>query len=73
MTDGQKEKIKLRANYWNAIAVSVFAVGGLSPVIALSLNRPKQAFMSLFIFAAAVIASYIIHTIAKSIVKSIDD
>ncbi|TPK42655.1 MULTISPECIES: hypothetical protein [unclassified Mesorhizobium] len=36
MTDGEKEKIKLRATYFNGIAIALMAVGGIGPYVTLS-------------------------------------
>lgn len=72
MKESDKEKIKLQANYWNAMAVSVFAVGGLSTVITFTLNRPNEKYFSLIIFVAAMITSYTIHLISRSYLNKID-
>ncbi|RVC64057.1 hypothetical protein [Mesorhizobium sp.] len=36
MTEGQREKIKLRATYFNGIAIALMAVGGIAPYVTLS-------------------------------------
>ncbi len=36
MTDGEREKIKLRATYFNGIAIALMAVGVFGPYVALA-------------------------------------
>ncbi len=71
MTDGRKEKIKLRANYLNSIAVAVFAVGAGTPFFT-SVNRGGITGGEVFLAALATIFSVSLHVIASHYILEID-
>ena len=74
MTDIRTEQIKLRAAYYNGVAVSVVAVGGLG--VALSFireNHSWRAFLSaVALFMACSVISIIMRELAVSYLKDID-
>ncbi|WP_209738699.1 hypothetical protein [Aureimonas populi] len=67
--DGEtrRELAKLTATYYNGLAVSVFAVGGLAPLVAgfsqspIDLEAPWIAVLSLAAFALSLVA----HLVAR--------
>lgn len=75
MTDGQREKIKLRATYVNGLAVGTFTTGALSPIIAFAL-RPDvgdgHIQLSLLITVICFALSVVLHLRAIEALTELD-
>lgn len=74
MTEGQKEETKIRAAYFNGMAVAAFAIGALGPTVSIISTSPhdKPQWIWTFISIIAICLSYGLHTTARRIARSVD-
>ncbi len=74
MSDAEKEQIKLRANYFNSLAVALVAVGGIAPALAISRSAVNWCEMVFPIagFFTSLIFSLGLHFRACGYLKHLD-
>ncbi|RWD35580.1 hypothetical protein [Mesorhizobium sp.] len=74
MTDGEKEKIKMRATFANGIGLAIVAAGGLAPMIAIMTKQFDQSSIlkGFVLFAGALITGTAFHSRAIAILGSLD-
>lgn len=66
MTEREREKIKLMANYRNGIAIAFLAIGGLTAALRL-INQPNPDWISaLAITVFATVVSLLLHYFARA-------
>ena len=74
LSEGQREKIKLRATYLNGLAIGLVLVGGISlpTTIAFNSRGPSELLIagSLFLFSVGI--SPYIHWIATKVLGGLD-
>ncbi|MDX0469934.1 hypothetical protein [Sinorhizobium meliloti] len=71
MTDRDKEKIKLRATYFNGVAIGFSVAGVLVPGLAYS-SDPNANWPALLIFSAGgILISYFVHLVASHQLNSL--
>lgn len=71
MTDRDKEKIKLRATYFNGVAIGFSVAGVLVPGLAYS-SDPNTNWLALLIFSAfGILISYVMHLFASHQLNSL--
>jgi hypothetical protein len=74
MTEARKERIKLRASYFNGIALSIIAVTGFGTVLAY-FNRagePPSWLLLTTIMVPALAASIAMHALAAYTLRGLD-
>ena len=65
ITDREKEKIKLRATYFNGVAIGFSVAGVLVPGLRYS-GDPNANWTGLLIFSAlGILISYVLHLVAS--------
>lgn len=75
LTDAQREKIKLRANYVNGMAVGTFTTGALSPIIAFAIRADSgdsHVQLSLLITVICFALSVALHLRATEALTELD-
>lgn len=70
-TEGEREQVKLEANYMNGIAIGVFIVGGFTIPTSIVLNSGDYVFAVIFA-PFCFVASFILHKAAKRSLKELD-
>jgi len=71
MTESEKERIKLSANYLNGIAIALFAVGAVSPTVS-SLDGGSAPTAPVVIATViCIVASAGLHYVARVILKGL--
>lgn len=65
------ERVKLLATYVNGLAIAVFAVGGLAPILSLFTGAivPDRASYALWIVAICIVFSAALHFTASLILR----
>lgn len=72
-SEGEKERIKLRANYLNGLAIALFAVSVVAPVVAAFGARDWLAVLaSLVLVWAGGMGSWELHKLAQKTVADLD-
>ncbi|MBY2921034.1 hypothetical protein HF259_06220 [Rhizobium leguminosarum] len=66
MTEREREKIKLTANYRNGIAIAFLAIGGLTAGLRLINQQTPDWVSALAITAFAIIISLLLHYFARA-------
>jgi hypothetical protein len=74
MTNAREERIKLRANFLNTLAIAFFGLGGLAAVISGHLGAATTArFIATALFiVGCCVASYALHSAADRTLKELD-
>lgn len=72
MTEGDKEIIKIRASFFNGIAIASMFVGGVVPALDLRAAGWFPGWRSLLVFFAGYSLSLIFHNRAKSVLRTLD-
>ncbi|MCR4267093.1 hypothetical protein [Nitratireductor sp. ZSWI3] len=73
MTEGEKEKIKLRANYLNGLSLIFMGLGGLGPVYtAMQTLETRSLAIALFFLLAGGMSSWELHSIARKELNKLD-
>lgn len=73
MTDGEKEKIKLRASYLNGVALVFLSLGGLGPffIAYQSLELSKILYSLIFLWVGGM-SSWELHQMAQRQLSKLD-
>ncbi len=66
LTEGQREQIKLRASYYNGIAVAIVAVGGLGFVLPLAGDNGREPWL-IGVLSIAMITIVVISIVLREI------
>lgn len=71
----EHEKVKLKANYLNGLAIAVFAIGGLAPLAALAYQNSNGGRSSTVIIGAALcfVGSFALHFVAVRTLGGLKD
>jgi MFS-type transporter involved in bile tolerance (Atg22 family) len=74
MTEGRKEEIKIRAAYFNCMAVTAFAIAALGPTVAMIASSPhdKPQILWVLLSILGLCLSYVLHTTARRLARTID-
>lgn len=74
LSEGQRERIKLRATYMNGVAVGLILVGGLSlpTTIALNARSRSELLLAFALLLFSVVASPYIHLTATKGLRRLD-
>lgn len=74
MTDGEKEKIKLRANYLNGVALIFMSIGGLGPffIAYQTFEWIKMLYSLVFLWAGGM-SSWELHKMAQRQLAKLDE
>ncbi|RWN42600.1 MAG: hypothetical protein EOR96_09690 [Mesorhizobium sp.] len=74
MTEGERERIKLRANYLNGLGLIFAAAGGIGPAILMIYRmETKWLIVGLMLLWAGLMASYELHSLAMKHLKKLDE
>ena len=74
LSEGQRERIKLRATYLNGLSIGLVLVGGLSlpTTIAFNAQTPSELLIAASLFLFSFVASPYIHWIATKVLGGLD-
>lgn len=75
LSDGSKERIKLRSTYINGIALSILSIGVFAPVAAwifFDRIKPERLYLGLAFVAFCFVASYGLHFLAQANLRELD-
>lgn len=75
MKESDKERIKLRANYFNGLAIATFVVGGIAPIASMVYRFSSQSDYAAVLIGTVIcfIASVGLHMMAGWTVRGLDD
>lgn len=73
MSKAREERIKLRANYFNGLAIALAAIGGVAPVVATVLRPEAVAWRSAVLALICLATSYAIHLVSRRTLKGLDE
>lgn len=73
MTEGEKEQLKLRAAYFNGLAIAVAAVGGVAIAAAIYTRPESVSIAGLIMLFLAPAISGALHMHAYQSLRKIDD
>lgn len=66
------EQTKLTANYLNGVAISLFAVGGIAPTVALlNSDSTSPGTGTSAIFVICLVSSAVLHVLARAALRSL--
>jgi hypothetical protein len=68
----RNEQCKLKANYYNGIAIAAVGVGGLAQAAAMVQEQSFSTGITVFVVICAV-ASYALHSLAKAILTEMEE
>lgn len=73
-TDAEREQIKLRATFFNNMAVATFAAGVLTPIITMAVQEATEKSVPLAAFAAIVCFAlcFVLHIKAVDQLQELD-
>lgn len=72
MSKAHEEQIKLRATYFNGLAIAVAAIGGVAPLVAAVLRPEAGAWRSPALAAICLTMSYVLHLVGRRTLKGLD-
>ncbi|WP_320176702.1 hypothetical protein [Roseovarius pacificus] len=75
MTESEREKVKLRANYINGVAIAFAAVAVIAPLYGLVYNPTelKKFAVGIFIAFGGGMSSWELHGMAQRTLSKLDD
>lgn len=76
LTDGEKERIKLRANWLNSLSAATFAVGTLASTVRLVSDETVTLRTALVLVGLSILCfalSYALHSLARAGLRRLDD